>query len=72
MFVRMGDMTFLYGGAAEGPCPEPCEGLAPLGPPKWGPRPPEQAVRLASCPHQEGAPREHGLAMLGTPAYFLA
>ena len=36
MFVRMGDMTFLYGDAGEGPCPEPCEGLAPLCPPKVG------------------------------------
>ena len=24
------------------------------------------------CTHHAGAPREHGLAMLGTPAYFLA
>ena len=36
MFVRMRDMTFLYGDAGEGPCPEPCEGLAPLCPPKVG------------------------------------
>ena len=48
-----------------------CEGAAP---------PREQVVRLSSCspkwglcphsPPRAGAPREHGLAMLGAPAYY--